>query len=270
MQNLVHFSFFSSFSTTSASLSPGNMFESLQCLAIKFVLLICACALVLSVRVKGKNELFSYRSSRVLEQGEARFQLVQALRLAAVVEGQRLAEQQLQAASTEATADGESVRALPAGLADRDCGSQRLEGGLELADSHEVERGSSADTVACDVHRDTAGILVGTAACGRKERRELSVDLADSQGKSRAVANEIRGLPFPDDVKQSRSVEEWTLPGCVESGQQRLQLVESAWQLVEPNASRLDAEVDPQEQLKLQLAYAQPLMMEFPASAAQH
>lgn len=95
--------------------------------------------------------------------------------------------------------DGELVHALQEVLAGMDCGSQQLEDDLEPVDlqldSHEVDRGSFVDTVACDDHRDTAGIPADTVECDRRVRKLLLGDLEDSRDKLHAVVNAVQRLP---------------------------------------------------------------------------
>lgn len=87
-------------------------------------------------------------------------------------------------------------------LADRECDSRRLEDDqVQEQDSHEeqgpcaVDRDSSADRAACGVHKDIAGILADTVACGH--RMELEVGPEDTLGRSRAVACADQSLAFP-------------------------------------------------------------------------
>lgn len=100
-----------------------------------------------------------------------------------------------------AMVDEESERASV--LADRDCDFQRQEDVPERDNHAElgpcaVERDNSADRAACDDRKDTAGILVDTAACAR--RRERAADPADSLEMSRAVASQP--LAFLDDEER--------------------------------------------------------------------
>lgn len=184
-------------------------------------------------------------------------------------EDQQRAEQLTLVGALEALADaaleGASLE-VPAG---RDCDFQQLADEVQapsavvapaaLVDSRAVERGSSADTAACGDRRDTAGIPAGTAACGRKERKELLAGLEGSPGRIRAAASASQPCPCPGDAKPSRSEEEWKLPGCAGSGQARSQSEGSASQLAELSALGQDAGVDLTGLLKLLVACAQQL-----------
>lgn len=118
-----------------------------------------------------------------------------------VAEGGHQLVLQMQVALLVASVDAGSVHASLEALADKDYGFQRLVDGLEPEGSHEVERGSPADTVAYGDRKDTAGILVDTVAYGRRERTELLVGLVDNPDKNHAVANATQRFPFPGGAK---------------------------------------------------------------------
>lgn len=159
----------------------------------------------------------------------------------------KLVEHLMLVGALEAMADEPLARASLVGPADKDCDFQQLLDEVlvptlvvGLADSHEVEHDSFADTAACGARKDTAGILADRVACDRMERKVLAVDLVGSLGRIHEEANENQRFPCPGDERPSHLAEELRLPGCEESAQRRLQSVEFGWQLVELSASNLD------------------------------